>query len=394
MTAMIRRRIAALLLAAAAGLVIGLSGGRPVRAELPVVQAPADAPRKSPEAGQPDEGDDESADDSAAAALARRIAARRTSQDRKSARQTKKVEDLEKLLQAVADPKQPINLKWQDQVRQVGDVQYLSLEQQEAAVPRLLEMLKDETPLPYLLVLPKTGVMQVRHRANAALSCLAQACLGRFPIRHPEDKLSAAQLQADREISQKLVDRWRQWWEEVKDLDLEERAEVASRFRNEVLSLGDEDLVEKNLAFASAAQDVSALEVLGPWLDRAAPARAAFFEQVIRTYCKLCEQKDAPRAARVKLLEALKRFNTREVGQQHEWAMVIGQTLSNITGRAMQLTYERIDESSGVQLVQDKCIEAWQEAFKKQSETPPSSKGRAAQDDGRPAEAARPAESR
>jgi len=292
--------------------------------------------------------------------------------------------DLDVLMKVVSDPKSPIRLRWPEQLAQVNDFRRLTVEQQNRAVPELLDLLDSRTPLPYGLVLPDVRPLEIRHRANTALTRIAGVYFGQFPGGGPVGDDTPERRAEDKKASADLVARWTAWWRDVKDLDGAGRKAAADRLRRELLANDDTEVANNNLTLISAQPDLADIDVLAELAGRLGPERTPFADRVVQVFACLCAKPEAPVPARFALLDLITAINTPTVESRRPGGLsVCANIMLAITG--VRASYEMVtvvkDEETRketrVRLVTKATIDAWREALAKQAKEAKAEKAKA-----------------
>jgi len=283
--------------------------------------------------------------------------------------------DLEILMKRVSDPKAPVWLKWKDQLAQVSGFKNLTAEQQDKAIPELLHLLRSKAPLSYRMVLPKVRPMQVRHRANAALTRLAGVFFGQFPGGDARQDDTPDRRESEEKASRELVARWAAWWKEVKEQDLEGRKAAANRLRRELVVGDDLDVALINLTLINEVTDISAMDILIGLVERHGAQTTPFANLATQVFARFCARPEAGHEARLVLLDLITAANTPDAaGAAGTRLRNQANVMRRITGIPVQYEWVVItrDAATGqearVRVIKKETIDAWREALAKQAE--------------------------
>jgi hypothetical protein len=271
--------------------------------------------------------------------------------------------DLDVLMKWVSDTKRPACLKWADRLKAAKAFGQLTHAQQNRAVPKLLPLLADRTPLPFKLVLPNVPQIEIRHRASAALTQLAKLCSGRMSTGR-EAGLSDKERQQQ---SDALVTAWKAWWQNVAGMNAAERAATTSRRRCRLLRTGDAATAGLNLTFATVCKDVAALDPLTQILARPRADIKSLYKPAITAAITLCK---SPKQQMI-LVDLLRRVNVLSDEYDIQTIRQLAKALTDITG--ITAAYEQTFYTNasgnrrGVQLIKADRIESWIECLTKRS---------------------------
>jgi hypothetical protein len=363
-------------------------------ADLPNVSAPAE--EKAPPPKQDDaRADDQPNPNAAPNGLLQ------AKQPRPSAERKEQTIDLDLLMKAASDPKTPLSVNLVEQLRQTSNFARLPFEKKNQAVPELLGLLKNETPISAGDAPASLPVPQIRHRANAALATIAAVCFGQFPLRKAGEQLTAEQQAADAKAAEQLVALWNDWWQQAKDLDEAARKELSKKLRAGRLDAKDEQLLWVNVRFCLDEQDAAALPILREKLKDLNIRRTSAVETV-SAYGSLCQAPGAPADAGLALVELVRKNNNPEVCRDMNAFMVLRMATVFLrraagTGLTPYLEAKEIEVEEGgekrtvtVHMITEEAIKGWEEAIKakaggaapKPADKPADDKNQAQPDEG------------
>jgi len=275
----------------------------------------------------------------------------------------------------MSDPKAPVAAKVTAQLSDVAVFAKLSPEQQNKAVPELLLLLKNETPITPEGQAPAWGV-QIRHRAAAALTRIAAVCPGQFPTVKPDESADVAAPEQGRKESDRLVAWWNAWWKTGKDLDDAGRKDAARKLRSGLLNTKDEELFWVNVQFCQEDQDPAPLPRLGELLKAIDLKQRAAANRVISAYGNLCSAPGAPADAGLLLVDFLRKNNTVDNCSDGMAFMTLRSAttyLRRITGSPLtnylevkEIEYEQNGEKATrtVHMITEEAIKSWEDAIK------------------------------
>ena len=284
---------------------------------------------------------------------------------------------LDLLMKRTADPRLEMPAESRAQMAALEAFGKLSIEEQKMVVPELLELLHNRSPIQGSRT-PRDGeALEIRHRANLALSKVAKVYFGQFPVRTAD--ASIPDDQAAGQAADELVARWTAWWAQASPLEEGERVALSKRLRAGNYEETDEAGFWINVGYAAAQKDATPTMLVARRLSEADRRSSpdADIDRLIPLLGQLCALPDAPPEGLLTLLNLVTDSSPVELrpgwDTQRSWQrlQVAGNVLQNVLQVGGNWLGNRVvqqDDQEGRPAYQEffvhpEAIEAWEAAI-------------------------------
>lgn len=201
---------------------------------------------------------------------------------------------LDLLMKRTADVRLGMPATLRGQMAALEAFSKLSIEEQRVVVPELIELLHNRSPMESSGAGSGNGLLEIRHRANLALSKIAKVYFGQFPVRPAEAQV--ANDQADRRTTDELIARWTAWWAEAAPLGADDRVALSKRLRTGNYERSDTAAFLVNVEFAVAQKDATPTMLVARRLseENLKEVAGGESERLMQLMGELCALPDAP----------------------------------------------------------------------------------------------------
>ncbi len=233
--------------------------------------------------------------------------------------------DLQLTMKALTDPGVAMSADAANQFRDMRQFAAIDHERQNELVPELLGLLRSGRPL-------AEGNLQIRHKANAALSRLAHVTFGQFaPSNADEDA---------RTDDERILSQWQQWWQKVGPLNSDERQATTAAMRLKLIEEHVEDVksaqFQHNMDMAREDKDTSPMPMLARIIKVPDIEKKEEIDVALRLYIQFYSSiKPGAEHARP-LIEFARAANTPQIAHQTQWSRQLGQLMMQMTGTRFQ----------------------------------------------------------